>query len=56
MDKILCRLIGHKMYRVKPFYNFMTGWVYNFSIEEKKCVRCGATSTDDLLKRIKENK
>lgn len=37
------------MYRIKPFYNFMTGWVYNFAIEEEKCQRCGRTSTEDLL-------
>lgn len=44
------------MYIIKPFYNFMTGWIYDFAIETDKCVRCGATSTDDLLKIIKENK
>lgn len=52
MKKFICRLIGHKMYRVKPFFNLTTGWVYNFAVEEEKCVRCGRTSTEDLLEKF----
>ena len=41
------------MYRVKPFFNLMTGWIYDFAIEEDKCVRCGSNSTKDLLDKLK---
>ncbi len=52
MKKLICRILGHKMYRIKPFYNLMTGWAYDYAIEEERCTRCGSSSNDDLLTKL----
>jgi hypothetical protein len=39
MKKLLCRVLGHKMYEVKPLY--FAFHIYNISFKKDVCTRCG---------------
>lgn len=47
---IICKVFGHKMYRIKPFFNFFVMESYALAVETEDCVRCGDNSHKKMMR------